>query len=666
MQALVLVALCAQPLFAAPLIHARDQAELDQALASIGPRGEIVLTGDVYEGLTLYDARHPFAAEYQDLVIRADDHGPPPTIRRMSLSGARNIRLSGVRFEPGPLTSTRDKPYQALRVSGLVIVDSAFVGPHGLDGDAAFGALGFGLVVRGATGLKLLNCAFRMFHRAVVISMSSDVQIVGSRFTEMSSDGVNLEEVADVTIAGNHFSDFAKPPGQTYHQDFLQLWSVNAKTPSRDILVEDNFFSSGRGDSTQSIFLRNERVDSYDGGDAMFYRDLTIRNNVIHNGHLHGITVGETVGLTIVGNTLVQNFREDEDRPVNTPAINIRRASRDVRIEGNILAKPLGPVEASWSAAGNRSLQMRDPLAPEYIGSALRNPLARGAAAPADFEVIDGGPGADVRRLAGARTPLLHIRAEIEGDGTGAFGLGDAASGGPAQAAAVWFVDGGEVGAGPTLRHRFSGAGRHTVAAEVDNARLERVVEVPPTKFVALEADATGLWDMSGFARAVEAPSGARVIATESGPAVEVGAAPLQVRGASPFLVYDEITLDMTFRLSKPLDEDVKLIAFPGHFTLFLGPRRGAIALATKEKGRWLRFNSFALAPDQWTRLSFTFSAKTGEALVRIGDRVYPFRGLAGAGLKGGRGADIVIGAAEEGQNLSISRFDLSRSFGLP
>ena len=54
---------------------------------------------------------------------------------------------------------------------------------------------------------------------------------------------------------------------------------------------------------TQSIFMRNEVVDQGLAGANMYYQNVLIENNIIYNAHTHGITVGETIGLTIDHNT---------------------------------------------------------------------------------------------------------------------------------------------------------------------------------------------------------------------------------------------------------------------------------------------------------------------------------------------------------------------------
>ena len=71
--------------------------------------------------------------------------------------------------------------------------------------------------------------------------------------------------------------------------------------------------------------MRNEMVDTGGAGDEMFYRNITIEDNVIYNAQVHGITVGETHGLTIKNNTILRNQASGDDKLVHVPRIYCQR-----------------------------------------------------------------------------------------------------------------------------------------------------------------------------------------------------------------------------------------------------------------------------------------------------------------------------------------------------
>ena len=177
------------------------------------------------------------------------------------------------------------------------------------------------------------------------------------------------DHVAEVLIEGNHIHDFERSRLASDHADMIQFWTNGSSRPSVNIVIRGNVLDSGTGGATQSIFMRNEEVDRGRAGEEMFYRDILIEENVIINGHLHGITVGESRGLTIRNNTLLRNQAfaqgENRDRRVTIPAINIVGASQDVaildniadrfpesgpgrRVEGNLLAQDLSPMRPGY------------------------------------------------------------------------------------------------------------------------------------------------------------------------------------------------------------------------------------------------------------------------------------------------------------------------------
>ena len=93
----------------------------------------------------------------------------------------------------------------------------------------------------------------------------------------------------------------------------------------------------------------------------MFYRNVNIEENVIINAHLHGITLGETEGVRIQNNTLVQNplaTRGDPTRHVTIPRINVSPAARDVVIRNNIVARIAGHKDQpDWQVSDNLLIQ---------------------------------------------------------------------------------------------------------------------------------------------------------------------------------------------------------------------------------------------------------------------------------------------------------------------
>ena len=66
----------------------------------------------------------------------------------------------------------------------------------------------------------------------------------------------------------------------------IQFWTSGTTSPSTNIVIRGNILDSGDGGWTQSIFMRNEMVDTGGAGDAMFYQNILIEDNVIYNAFI--------------------------------------------------------------------------------------------------------------------------------------------------------------------------------------------------------------------------------------------------------------------------------------------------------------------------------------------------------------------------------------------
>ena len=141
--------------------------------------------------------------------------------------------------------------------------------------------------------------------------------------------------------------------------------------------------------------MRNELVDQGKAGLEMYYQNITIDNNVIYNAHTHGITVGETIGLTIEHNTILQNPASAPDgQLVYVPSIHLADASQDVLIAYNVLPQTYNPQLTTptdqRTLTGNFWVQTNDPHGANYVGDLFVNSLAGAHATLADLKAVPG------------------------------------------------------------------------------------------------------------------------------------------------------------------------------------------------------------------------------------------------------------------------------------
>ncbi len=341
------------------------QAELTQALSTATGGDTLHLAPGGY-ALGLF--RRAFDAP---LTITSADPSSPARITGFDLRDAGGIVFDRVHLDytAAAATPTWAMPFRVTGGRNLTFRRCLF------DGDLAQGltaaengfAAGRGLQVQGCAGVTVEDCETRYWHTGMMFGGCTDLTLRRNNVHSMRSDGVNVAGCQRVTVEGNWFHDFRASRLSADHGDFLQFWTTGTKAPTTDVVIRGNLLDVGAGRWTQSIFMRNEEVDTGRAGEAMFYRNILIEGNVIANAHLHGITVGETDGLTIRSNTLMRvssamepTAQQGVNSAVWKPMINIARRSKNVTVADNIAAAITGEANRTftpppdWSFSGNR------------------------------------------------------------------------------------------------------------------------------------------------------------------------------------------------------------------------------------------------------------------------------------------------------------------------
>ena len=325
-----------------------------------------------------------------EVTIRSADPKHPATFSDISLRGVENLTIDGVVVDytlPKGLTGNQAYSQSAVRLqetANLKILNSVIDGDVLHDpGDAGNGLpIARGVYVRDSAGIDIDHNEIFNFYRAGVFSNNSDVTIRGNDIHTLRSDGLDFADVQDVVIENNHIHDFTTVPEDTSHRDMIQFWTNGTTEPSTGVEIVGNFLDSGGGVYTQSILMGNEAVAKGAGLD-MYYRDVTVQNNVIYNAQAHGITVDEAVGVTITNNTVLHNPDSGDRGGISRPKINIDGHSRDVLVEHNITEAvvpgqpPAGAV--GWTIDHNLLVQDTDPSKPNYYGDLFEKALAGGA-----------------------------------------------------------------------------------------------------------------------------------------------------------------------------------------------------------------------------------------------------------------------------------------------
>jgi hypothetical protein len=398
-------------------VYVSSSAGLLKALKSMPDGGEIILKSGDYGFLDLNRAKHGLPTYKGEVTIRSEDPDAPASFSGMLLKNMSNMTFDGVVVDYDAASGA------AIWTRAVLIEDGAGMTFRNVvfDGDLATGlnavedghGTGIAMVATRVDGLTIEDSVFTQWNRAVVIGGGQDFVIRGNDISDIRSDGLNFGAVANVLIEGNHIHDFNVAKGSADHPDMIQFMNTSGSTRSENIVIRGNILDSGVGNATQSIFIRNEAVDRGHGGSEIFYRDIVIEDNLIRNAHAHGITVGQTHGLTIANNTVLHNASTASGESFHVPKIAVSAQSTGVEIVRNV-AHSVGGGPEAWTVADNLTIQRTAPGRADHYDAlfvdAMSDPEEISALqALPDSAITRDGLGAAMTRFDGAPEALTAL-----------------------------------------------------------------------------------------------------------------------------------------------------------------------------------------------------------------------------------------------------------------
>ncbi len=502
---------------------------LYDALANAQGGDTILLESGTYDKLSL-SSKSGFDVTFPgNVTIASADPDNPATFSAMSLNGVSNLTIEDVVFDyefaEGDPSFIR--PFEVRNSENIAIRNSTF------DGDVATGVseaadgfgYGMGLFVSGTTGITVENNEFYDFLRGALFTKSADIVVAGNDVHSIRSDGLNFSQVDGVKIENNYIHDFKTSQTSADHSDMIQFWTNGTTQPSKDILITGNHLDIGAEGYTQSIFMRNDMVDRDLAGEEMFYQNVTITDNVIVNGHLHGITVGETDGVLIRNNTVLHSDGgnpDGEDGGVEIPQIRVASDSVNVEVTHNITSNIEGwNNQSSWNVSANVYVQDQDQNAPGYYGDMFIS---------SSLQMIDGIhsfvalPGGVIQNsLAGApqtRQPVqtnefsssFHMDNETDSPATRSFDATTSfsdISAIPEGTTFSWDFGDGTTAEGALISHTFAQGGTYdvTLTVKLPDGQVDvmsKSIGIEGAELMGMAADGTFFVYDAGVAKAVD------------------------------------------------------------------------------------------------------------------------------------------------------------------
>jgi hypothetical protein len=487
-----------------------NKTELYAALKASAAGDTIKLKSGDYGELAL-SGKSGFDLNFEGVKITSADPARPAVFSGLDLAGVSNLKIDSVvfdyTFKAGDVSY--HKPFGVYGGANVTISNAEFDGDVARGVSSAADGYGYahGLTVTGTTGFRLENSEIHGFLRGAVFGDSKNVTVTGNEVHDIRMDGMNFSDVQGVRIEGNHFHDFRASPTSGDHRDMIQFWTNGTKEPSTGIVIRGNTFDIGEGSYTQSIFMRNEEVDTGRAGTEMFYRNVLIEQNTIYNGHLHGITVGETAGLTIRNNSVlaVADDSNPSSSSVWIPTIRVAPRSTSVEITANVTADITGHSgQAGWTVRGNAYVQNTNPHAPGYYNDVFVTSSMSGADGSHNFVALPGSMVDTLNAGSTATQPPAKVTSEAffhveAGDGgVRVFDAGltaDLLGAAGAGARYVWTFGDGSTAQGKVVSHGFTAGDVYDVKLTVTLTSGKVIgatgeVEVRGPQVITYDADA--------------------------------------------------------------------------------------------------------------------------------------------------------------------------------
>jgi parallel beta-helix repeat protein len=329
-----------------------DQQSFDSALAKAVGGDSINLSGP-----NRFDLKVNSRNFLPSITITSQQGRSSPEVNSIDVKNSSGIVFDHLRLSPAPDGKQPRFLVVVFDSTGIEIANFKAVGSAReflTQSNKSYAAGKNFARIRTSRNIRVRNNQISNFNFGIGVAESSDVEIADNDISQLQGDGLQMVGVRNIAVVGNRMHDFISSETSVNHNDFIQLWSTNAEAVSSDILIARNRLLERDGPNIQGIFMRNEQVDLSKGVlKDRFYRNIVIEDNLIHNHHWHGITVGESDNLVVKNNTILPTIspmkaRKDYDKQM-VPRIKVAKQSSHVTIVANVTSGIDAPEDAHQS-----------------------------------------------------------------------------------------------------------------------------------------------------------------------------------------------------------------------------------------------------------------------------------------------------------------------------
>ncbi|MDU8943279.1 LamG-like jellyroll fold domain-containing protein [Ovoidimarina sediminis] len=618
-------------------------SDLYAALASATGGSRIVLESGFYGDVRLID--YQFSST---VTIVSADSADTAVFNTIYMNGCTNITIDRVEvdFVPDVDTVVWDSALRIDSSSNITVSNSVIEGGLAAAGDSpdiplgtqgANGIEGYpignGIFLFQAKDIEITNTEISMFHKGIGFDWVDGLNFSDNYIHDVRTSHFSGGFLENAEINDNHFST-SNPwnfGGLGDHGDIIHIFHRFGDTGSMDnITISGNFFEQGDGEALLGIYLDN---NEYGQG----FTNVTISDNILHNGNFQGIRFERVIGAVIENNT----FLPTNDVEGDAPGMVLTDGTRDLLVQNNILgpitgASYTGSTSSTMTFVDNVFIQSHDPMGENYIGNLFsRGLIADGDAN--DFYVIPDsaadGVGASATQLWGSHSTGFGVFNATGSEGAAAntvtfdalsvFGVGGEVN--LSGATVEWTFGDGQTGTGESITHTYDAGGHYDVKATVrlsDGTVItsEKALVVASPEALSLDFE-NGIADQSDFINDTMVTGIAEIVDTDFGSALRLG--------ADSYIEYDrswEMVNNSGFTVSVDFQKDAGAASPEGTLVSFIGgfgisTYEGKIYASVDTTGspaQYLGAVDPSIEDGGWHNVTLTFSSDTGIATLFI------------------------------------------------